>query len=155
MDRQQGPTVQYGELYSISCDEPSWKRICITESLCCTVRITHNIVNQLLLVSDSVLSDSLQPHRLQHTRLPCPSPSPGAYSNSCPRSQWCHSTISSSVCPLSSCLQSFPGSGSFPMSWLFASGGQSIGASASASVLPMNIQGWFPLGLTGLQCPGC
>ena len=99
--------------------------------------------------SRSVVSNSLWLHRLQHTRLFCPSPTPRAYSNSCPSSQWCHSTISSSVFPFSSCLQSFPASGSFPMSQFFASGGQSIGVSASASVLPMNIQGWFPLGLTG------
>ena len=84
------------------------------------------------------------------TRLPCPSPSPRVCSNSCPLSQWCHPTISSSVTPFSSCLQSFPASGSFPVIWLFASGGYSIGASASASVLPVSIQGWFPLGLTGL-----
>ena len=90
------------------------------------------------------------PHSLQHTRLLCPSPSPGVFSNSWPLSQWCHPTILSSVIPFSSCSQSFPASGSFPMSWLFASGGQSIGASALASVLPMNIQGWFPLRLTGL-----
>ena len=95
------------------------------------------------------MSDSLWPHRLQHARLPCPSSFPGACSNSCPLSQWCHPTISSSVVPFSSRLQSFPASGSFPMSQLFTSGGQSIGASALASVLPMNIQDWFPLGLTG------
>ena len=99
--------------------------------------------------SHSVMSDSLQLHGLQHTRLPCPSPTPRAYSNSCPLSQWCHPTISSSVIPFSSCLQSFPASGSFPMSQLFASGGQSIVVSASASVLPMNIQDWFPLGWIG------
>ena len=93
---------------------------------------------------------TLQPHRLQHARLPCPSPTPGACSNSCSSSQWCHATISSSIIPFSSCLQSFPASGSFLMSRLFTSGGQSIGASASASVLSMNIQDWFPLGLTGL-----
>jgi len=103
----------------------------------------------LLLQSRSVMSDSLWPHGLQHTRLPCPSPSPRACSNSCPLSQWCHPPISSSVVPFSSCLQSFPASRSFPMSLLFASGGQSIGASSPASVLPMNVQGWFPLGLTG------
>ena len=97
--------------------------------------------------SCSVLSNSLRPHGLQHARLPCPSPTPGAYSNSCPLHQWCHSTISSSVVPFS-CLQSFPASGSFPMSRLFTSVGQSIGA--SASVLSMSIEGWFPLGLTGL-----
>ena len=91
-----------------------------------------------------------RPHGLQHARLPCPSPSPGACSNSCPLSQWCPPTIPSSVIPFSSCLQSFPASGSFLTSQLFTSSGQSIGASASTSVLPMNIQGWFPLGLTGL-----
>ena len=96
------------------------------------------------------MSNSLQPHEQQHTRLPCPSLSPRVCSNSCPLSWWCHPTISSSVITFSSCPQSFPTSGSFPMSWLFASGGHSIGASASASVLPLNIQSWFPLGLTGL-----
>ena len=100
--------------------------------------------------SHSVVSNSLQPHGLQRARLPCPSPTPGACSNSCPSSQWCHPTISSSVVPLSSCLQFFPASGSFPRNRFFASGGQSIRASASASFLPMNIQDWFPLGLTGL-----
>ena len=104
----------------------------------------------MLLFSHSVVSESLWPHGPQHTRLPCPPPYPGVCSNSCPLSQWCHPTISSSFVPFSSCLQSLPASGSFPVSQLFASGNQSIGASASASVLPMNIQGWFPLGLTGL-----
>ena len=104
----------------------------------------------MLLFSHSVVSESLWPHGPQHARLPCPPPYPGVCSNSCPLSQWCHPTISSSFVPFSSCLQSLPASGSFPMSQLFASGDQSIGASASASVLPMNIQGWFPLGLTGL-----
>jgi len=99
--------------------------------------------------SHSITSDSLQPHGLQHARPPCPSPTPRACSNSCPLSRWCHPTISSSAVPLSSCLQSFPPSGSLLLSKLFASGGQSIGISASASVLPMNIQDWFPLGLTG------
>ena len=98
----------------------------------------------------SVVSDSLWPHGLQRTRLPCPSPTPEACSNSCPSSQWCHTTISSSVVPFSSCLQSFPAWGSFPVNQFFASGDQSIGASASASVLTMNIQDWFPLGLTSL-----
>ena len=93
---------------------------------------------------------SLQTHGLQHTRLPCPSPSPTACSNLCPLGWWCRPTISSSVTPFSSCLQSFPASGAFPISWLFASSNQSIGASAFASVFPMNIQGWFPLGLIGL-----
>ena len=95
------------------------------------------------------MSSSLQPHGLQHARLTCPSLSTGVCSNSCPLSRWCHPTISSFVA-LFSCLQSFPALGSFPRSWLFASGGQSIGASASASVLPMNIHGCFPLGWTGL-----
>ena len=102
------------------------------------------------------MSDSLRPHGLQHARLPCPSSTPRACLNSCPSSQWCHPAISSSVVPFSSCPQSFPASGSFPVSRLFASGGQSIGASASASVLPMNIQDWSPLGWTvGSSCrPG-
>ena len=101
----------------------------------------------------SVTSDSLWPHRLQHTRPPCPSLTSGACSNSCPWSRWCHPTISFSVVPFSSCLQSFPASGSFQMSQFFVSGGQSIGISASASVLLMNIQDWFPLGLTvGSPC---
>ena len=95
----------------------------------------------------SVMSSSLQTHRMQHARLPCPSPTPGACSNSCPSSQWCHPTISSSVIPFSFCLQSFPASESFPVSQFFASGGQSIEVSALALVLPMNIQDWFPLGL--------
>ena len=97
-----------------------------------------------MLFSHSVVSDSLWPHGLQHTRLPCPSPSPEVCSN------FCHPTISSSVIPFSSCLQSFPESGSFPVSQRFASSSQSFRTSASASVLPMNIQGWFPLKLTGL-----
>ena len=96
------------------------------------------------------MSYSWQPHGLQHARLPCPSPTPGACSNSCPLSQWCHPTISSSIIPFSSCLQSFPELGSFPMSQFFASGGQSIGDSASAPIFTMNIQDWFPLGLTCL-----
>ena len=98
----------------------------------------------------SVMSDSLGPHGLQHTRLPCPSLSLRVCSNSYPLSRWCHPTILSSTTPFSSCLQSFPASGSFPMSWLFASGGLSSRISASASLLPMNIQGWLPLELTGL-----
>ena len=100
--------------------------------------------------SCSVMSNSLQPHGLQHARPPCPSPtSSGVYSNSCPLSRWCNPTVSSSVGPFSSCLQYFPSSGSFQMSQFFASGGQSIGVSTSASVLPMNIQDWSPLGWTG------
>ena len=100
--------------------------------------------------SCSVLSN-LWPHGLQHDRPPCPSPTPGVYSNSCPFSQWCHPTISSSVVPFSSHLQSFPASGSFPMSQFFASSGQSTGVSDSASVLPVNIQDWLPLGWTWLD----
>ena len=96
------------------------------------------------------MSYSWQPHGLQHARLPCPSPTPGACSNSCPLSQWCHPTISSSIIPFSSCLHSFPELGSFPMSQFFASGGQSIGDSASASIFTMNIQDWFPFRLTSL-----
>ena len=99
--------------------------------------------------SRSVMSDSLRPHWLQHARSPCPSPTPRAYPNSCLLSRWCHPTISSSVIPFSSFPQSFPASGSFPTSRLFASGGQSIAVSASTSVLPMNTQGWSPLGWTG------
>ena len=106
----------------------------------------NNVFSQF---SCSVMSNSLRRHGLHHTRLPCPSPTPGAYSNSCPLHWWCHPTISSSVVPFSSHLQSFSASGSFPMSQFFTSGSQSIGVSASASVLPINIQGWFPLGLIG------
>ena len=103
----------------------------------------------LLLFSWQVVSDSLNLRGLQHARPPCPSPSPGVCPSSCLLNRWCHSTISSSV-PLSYCLQSFPASGSFPVSQFFASGGQSIGVSVSVSVLPVNSQGWFPLGLTGM-----
>ena len=99
--------------------------------------------------SRSVVSNSLWPHEPQHARPPCLSPTSGAYSNSCPSHWWCHPAISSSVVPFSSCPQSFPASGSFPMSQLFAWGGQSIGVSASTSVLAMNTQGWSPLGWTG------
>ena len=100
--------------------------------------------------SHSDVSDSLWPHGPQHARPPCPSPTPGTCSNSCPSSQWCHTTILSSVVPFSPCLQSFPASGSFPMSLFFASRGQSTRVSVSSSVLPMNIQNWFPLEWTGL-----
>ena len=123
----------------------SWKHFQAIDSsyffciLCGSVHFSH-----------SVVSDSLWPHELQHARPPCPSPTPRVYSNPCPLSWWCHPTISSSVVPFSSRPQSFPASGSFQMSQLFASAGQSVGASASASVLPMNIQDWFPLVLAGL-----
>ena len=111
-------------------------------------------VSKILLIgvsqsSHSVVSDSMQSDGLQHARPPCPSLTPGAYSNSCPLSWWCHPTISSSVVPFSPCLQSFPASGPFQMSQFFTSGGQSSGVSALASVLPMNIQDWLPLGWTG------
>ena len=107
-------------------------------------------VKQLINVSSTVqFSHSVVSNSLRHVRFPYSSPTPGACSNSCPSSRWCHPTISSSVIPSSRCLQSFPASGSFPVSQFFASGGQSIGASVSASVLPMNIQDWYPLGLTG------
>ena len=109
------------------------------------------VVDNISLVqfSPSVMSNSLQHHGLQHARLPCPSPTPGAYSNPCSSGQWWNPTISSSVFP-SPPVQCFPASGSFPMSQFFASGGQSIGVSTSASVFPMNIQNWFPFRLTGL-----
>ena len=114
---------------------------------------SHKKSNTVLLdlfssVQSLRLSDSLWPHGLQHARPPCPSPIPRAYSNSCPSNWWCHPTISSSVIPFCSCLQPFPASGSFPMSQFFTLGGQSIGILASASVLPMNFQDWFPLWLT-------
>ena len=109
----------------------------------------YSLVGSSVQFSHSVLTDSLRPHGLQCARLPCPSPTPKACSNSCPSSRWCHPNISSSVVPVSSHLPSFPASGPFHMSQLFASGGQSNGVSASTSVLPKNIQDWFPLGWTG------
>ena len=117
--------------------------------------LPHNEILNILPLRLKISSVQLLIHvrlfgtGLQYARLPCPSPTPRACSNPCPLSWWCHPTIPSSVIPFSSCLQSFPTSGSFPMSQFFASGGQSIGVSASASVLPMNIQDWFPLGWTG------
>ena len=115
-----------------------------------TTRGNKNLnVTRVVQFSRSVVSDSLWPSGLQHASPPCPSPTPGVYSNSCPPSRWCHPTISSSVIPLSSQLLTFPASESFPMSHFLASSGQSIGVSASTSVLPMNIQDWFPLGWTG------
>ena len=119
---------------------------------------SHNHYLISVQLSHSVMSNSLGPHELQHTRIPCPSPTPRAYSNSCPSRQLCHSVISSSVVPFFSHLQSFSASGSFQRSQFFSSGGQSIGASALALVLPTNIQDWYPLGLTGLislQSKGC
>ena len=108
-------------------------------------RLLGNLQNNSVQFSRSVVSDSLRPHESQHTRPPCPSPTPGVHANSCPSSRWCHPAISSSVGPFSSCPQSLPASESFPMSQLFAWGGQRIGVSASASVLPMNTQDWYSL----------
>ena len=117
----------------------------------CTAAHQASLLFQLSSVqfSHSVTSDSLRSHESQHARPPCPSPTPRVHSNSCPSSQWCYPAISSSVVPFSSCPKSLPASGSFPMSQFFTSGGQCIRVSASASVLPMNIQDWFPLGWTG------
>ena len=120
--------------------------------LCNRVLQRKRISNMYVSVqfsSDAQSCLTLWPDGLQHTRLPCPSPAPGTCSNLHPSRWWCDPIVSSSVVPFSSCLQSFPASGSFPMSWFFPSGGPTIGVSASASVLPMNIQDWFPLGLTG------
>ena len=111
-------------------------------------RADNSIISSVQF-SRSVMSDSLQPHESKHARPPCPSPTAGVYPNSCPLSRWCHLAISSSVVPFSSCPQSFPASGSFPMSQLFAWGSQSIRVSASTSVLPLNTQDWSPLGWTG------
>ena len=118
----------------------------MTQDMSILIRSTNININSVQLLTQS---DSLQPRGRQHTRLTCPSPSPGAW-NSCPSSQWCHPIISSSVVLFSSCLQSFPASRSFPMSQFLILGSQSIGASASASILPMNIHDWIPLRLTGL-----
>ena len=130
---------------SCSCQDSQWHLVVIFNEL----TLPSSFLPSSVQFSCSVVSESLRPHTLQHARLPCPSPSPGACSNSCPLSRWCHPTISSSVVPFSSHFQSFPASGSFPLSQFFASGAQSIGVSASASVLPVNIQDWFPLGWTG------
>ena len=122
-----------------------WK----SKNVCVYFSLKIIVFQRSVQFSRSDLSDSLRPHGLQQARLPCPSPTPGAYSNSCPLSWWCHPTISSSVIPVSSCLQSCPASGSFSVSQFFPSGGQSFGVSASSSVHPMNIKDWFPLGWTG------
>ena len=115
----------------------------------CRLGCREELLGATVQFSCSVVSNSLRPQGLQHARPPCPLPALGTYSNSCPSRQWCHPTISSSVVPFSSCPQFFPASGSFQMSPFFASGDQCIGVSASASVLPINIQDWFPLGGTG------
>ena len=127
----------------------SYWSLCILEPMLACNENPHTTTRESVQFSRSVVSDSLQPHGLQHAWLPCPSPTPGAYSNSCPSSRWCHPAISSSLVPFSSCPQSFPASGSFQMRQLFTSGGQSIGVSASALVLPVNIQDWSSLGWTG------
>jgi len=111
--------------------------------------LVHKMKLRPAQFSRSAVTNSLQSHGLQHAKLPCPTPTPGAYLKSCPSHWWCHPTISSTAIPFSSCLQSFPASVSFPMSPFFPKGGQSIGVSASASVLPVSIQDWFPLELTG------
>ena len=116
------------------------------------IKMLNIFVISLVQFSRSVVSDSLISHESQHARPPWPSPTLGVYSNPCPSNRWCHPAISSSVDPFFSCPQSLPASGSFPMSQLFAWGGQSIGVSASASVLPMNTQDWSPLGWTGWIC---
>ena len=133
------------------CCIPSNKHECLLHrpSFLKMFNIMLSVCSYSVQFSHSVVSNSLQPHGLQHTMLSCPSPTPGAYSNSCPLCWWCHPPISSSVVSFSSLLHSFPASGPFPMSQLFASGGQSIGVSALASALPMNTKDWFPLGLTG------
>ena len=111
-----------------------------------TTVMIYSLQFSLVQFSHSIVSDPLRPHELQHARPPCQSPTPGVYPNSCPSSQWCHPAISSSIVPFSSCPQSLPASGSFPMSQPFAWGGQNIEVSASTSVLPMNTQDWSPLG---------
>ena len=115
----------------------------------CVLKLLNIHSVQFSPFSSSVMSDSLRPHELQHARPPCPSPTPRVYPNSCPSSRWCHPAISSSVVPFSSCPQSLPASGSFPMSQLFAWGGQTVGVSASTSVLSVNTQDWSPLEWTG------
>ena len=147
--------VKTGKLIGeIRCKNPRERWWCLRLAWCMKMEWPKHVQEisrrfSSLQFGCSVMSNSLQPHGLQHDRLPCPSPTPGAYSNSCPFSWWCHPIISSSVIPFSSHLQSFPASGSFPMSQFLISGGQSIGVSASASALPMNIQDWFDLGRTG------
>ena len=139
VDSTAGSRVSAGRANAICCSILAWKITWTEES--------DGL--QSSQFSHSVVSDSLRPHELQHARPPCPSPTPGVHSNPCPLIRWCHPAISSSVVPFSSCLQSFPASGSFQMSLFFAWGGQSIAVSASASVLPMNIQDGSPLGWTG------
>ena len=128
-----------------------WSKGLISSYLCVSWKDLKKYANFSVSVqfSHSVMSDSLRPHEPQHARSPCPSPTAGVYPDPCPLSRWCHPAISYSVVPFSSCPQSFPASGSFPVSQLFASGGQSVGVSTLASVFPMNTQDWSPLGWTG------
>ena len=152
--QKMGNSVTVQDPMSTSGDRPLSHILCFSSSLEYLDNSVWGTFPELFYrcksqFSCSLLSDSLWPHWLQHSRPPCPSPTPGVYSNSCPSSRWCHPTISSSLFPFSSCPQSFPASGSFPTSQFFTSGGQSIGVSASASVLPMNIQDWSPLWWTG------
>jgi len=143
------------ELLGLTNEEETWvQQMLFYDSSPPTLAFATQMKKRLVSVqfsqfSRSVVSDSLQPHESQHARPPCPSPSPGVHSDSCPSSWWCHPAISSSVVPISSCPQSLPASESFPMSQLFAWGGQSTGVSALASVLPVNTQDWSPLGWTG------
>ena len=142
--------IDYAKAYDCVDHNKLWKileKMGIPDHLTCLLR-TYRQVSSVQF-SRSVMSDSLQPHELQHARPPCPSPTPGVHSNSCPLSRWCHPAISSSVVPFSSCPQSLQASGSFPMSQIFAWGGQSIGVSALASVLPVDNQDWSPLEWTG------
>ena len=144
---------RWGEFTNATQGEESWlnppRGCCLSALRCVYIPKTKSLCISSVQFSCSVVSNSLQPHEPQHARPPCPSPTPGVHPNPCPLSRWCHPTISSSVISFSSRLQSFPASGSFPVSQFFASGGQSIGVSASASVLPMNIKDWSPLGWTG------
>ena len=126
-----------------------WEKCYVINTVYSSLTVCPPPIQSVSQFSRSVVSDCLRPHESQHARPPCPSPTPGVYSNSCPSSWWCHPAISSSVVPFSSCPQSLPASGSFPISQLFASGGQSIGVSASTSVLPMNTQELSPLQWTG------
>ena len=140
------PLYVFQELANIFCGEQDSKYFLVYGP--------RGTIGAILYISSvqfscSIVSDSLRPHESQHARPPCPSPTPGVYSNSCPSSQWCHPAISSSDVPFSSCPQSLPASDSFSMSQLFAWGGQSAGVSASASVLPVDTQDWSPLGWTG------
>ena len=143
------PCIKVWSLNSCLPGKSPNQKVLIIKSLGTYKRYFISYIFSSIQFSHSVMSDSLWSHGLQHARPPCPSPTPGVHSDSCPLSWWCHPTISSSVVPFSSCLQPFPASGSFTMSQLFSSGDQSIGDSASTLVLPMNIQDWSPLGWTG------